>query len=95
MKIKIMMGMNYMGFLKNLFKKQAKSVQEVEVSSNTKWTTLVEVQPTKLKSVKEIDAFFAAIKKSDRINKLQKIQSRTKKQRTKNKLQKRIDLYGE
>jgi DNA-binding transcriptional regulator YbjK len=34
------------------------------------------------------------IKQENEIERLQKIQNRTKKQRTKNKLQKRIDAYG-
>lgn len=71
--------------LRNLFKKKEKSLVQqndiVEVANNIK--------------VKPIEAvgkrFVGAIEKSSEIQRLQQIQQHTKKRRTKQKLQKRID----
>ncbi|QWU14324.1 hypothetical protein SAMN04487895_101627 [Paenibacillus sophorae] len=71
--------------LRNLFKKKEKSL--VQQNDIVEVTNSIEVKPI------EVDGkrFVEVIEKSSEIQRLQKIQQRTKKRRAKQKLQKRID----
>ncbi|WP_342423159.1 hypothetical protein [Paenibacillus sp. FSL E2-0178] len=73
-------------------KKTGEKLVEVDISNDE--TPIIELGDQFNINV-DVDAntFLKAVAFSGEIERLHKIQSRTKKQRTKNKLQKRIDTY--
>jgi hypothetical protein len=88
--------MNNMGFnIFNVFKKKEKETSdELEVAVNSITKNTAESGKRIGEAFKSLASVIKASNKSLEIQRLQKIQAKTKKQRSKNKLQKRIDSYG-